>query len=127
MVDPPTVALVGRTVKFAASVGGLQNKNVNWTASAGEIDQTGNFTAPMVAQVVTVTATAVANPNLRASAQVSVKGIPDGCTATDPQLLGFANAFGGPAQGAAAQYDLNGDGRVDDADLAILFRGMGWM
>jgi hypothetical protein len=104
-------------------VGGLDNKTVKWTVDGGgTIDASGKFKAPDSAQAVTVTATSAADPALGASAGVSVMAAPDGGDSKNPQLLGFGNAYGGSAR----LYDLNGDGRVDEDDLTILFRGMGW-
>jgi C1A family cysteine protease len=59
---------------------------------------------------------------LKAIVQVSVAEAPDGCSPTDPQLLGFGAAHGDQDP----RYDLNGDGKVDDVDLQALFRWMVW-
>jgi len=50
----------------------------------------------------------------------------DNNTSKAPQLLGLANAFGSRQQADLNKYDLNNDGKIDDDDLAILFRVMGW-
>jgi hypothetical protein len=126
LLDPPHVLFVNEATTFKARIVGLDSTTVNWTATGGTIDQTGRFSAPE-AGAVTITAASVAAPDLKASVNVSVRTGPDGCTSTHPQLLGIAGAFGRPAQGPDAQYDLNGDRKIDDEDLKILFRGMGWM
>ena len=127
IVGPPKALITGETETFSANVVGLDNKSVTWTASAGTIDAQGRFTAPGVAQTVTITATSVQVPALMAQVQVKISGAGfDGNSKTSPQLLDLANAIGSTAQADLDKYDLNGDGRIDDEDLRILFKGMGW-
>lgn len=51
----------------------------------------------------------------------------DGITPTNPSFLGFANAYGSTLPADLAKYDLNRDGKIDDEDIRILFRAMGWL
>jgi len=50
----------------------------------------------------------------------------DGNTAKAHQLLGLAKAYGSRQQADLIIYDLNNNGYVDDDDLTMLFRVMGW-
>ncbi|MBL0211558.1 MAG: hypothetical protein IPQ13_11720 [Holophagaceae bacterium] len=68
----PASIQAGALHTFTASVAGSLNKEVTWTASAGLMDATGHFTAPPQPQVVTVTATSIADPTKTASLQIPV-------------------------------------------------------
>jgi len=85
----PTAATVasGGTQQFTATVTGLTNTAVTWSATAGSVSSSGLFTAPAVSTIatVTVTATSQADPSKTASATVSVTP---------------ANIFGHAVQGA---------------------------
>ena len=88
----PSAASVagGQTQAFAAVVSGTggPSQAVSWSASAGTVGTTGLFTAPAATagvQVVTVTATSVADPTKAASANVTVPAI----TATSALSIGF--------------------------------------
>ena len=89
----PTATTVtsGGTQQFAATVTGLTNTAVTWTATAGSISSSGLFTAPSVSTntSVTVTATSQADTSQAASAIVTV-------TPSAP-----LNTFGYAVQGAA--------------------------
>jgi hypothetical protein len=65
-----------RTVQpFTDTASGTTNTAVNWTASAGTIDQSGNYTAPasmLSGGTATVTATSVSAPSASASVIVTV-------------------------------------------------------
>jgi len=68
------------TATFTASVTCLDNTSVTWTATCGTISGTGNtitYTAPAAAGTCTVAATSVAQPNLSASAIVTVTAPPE--------------------------------------------------
>lgn len=78
-VNPASTSIVaGKTVQFAATVGGTGNTAVTWTASAGSISASGLYTAPSVTQAATATvkATSAANTAASATATVSVQPPP---------------------------------------------------
>ncbi len=117
----------GDAADFTATVNHPTDTRVIWAASAGSIDASGRFTAPNAPGLVRITATSVADPTQSATATVTVRGTDfDGNTASNPQLLGLANAVGSTAPADLAKYDFNGDSRIDDADLEKLFTKMGW-
>lgn len=117
----------GDAATFTAKVTHAADDRVTWTASAGLVDALGHFTAPATPGTVTVTATSVADPTQKATARVTVRGTNfDGNSATNPKLLGLAHAMGSTDPADLAKYDFNGDGQIDDADLAQLFQKMGW-
>jgi len=86
----PTAATVasGGTQQFTATVTGLTNTAVTWTATAGSVSSSGLFTAPTVTAntTVTVTATSQADTSKTASAAVTITP---------------ANIFGYATQGAS--------------------------
>lgn len=65
----------GETLQLEATVTGTTITGVTWAASAGIISETGLFTAPQTAQVVTVTATSIAAPAKQATATITVTGV----------------------------------------------------
>lgn len=72
-LTPDTAVLApSATQAFAALVHGTPNTAVTWSASAGTIDANGLFTAPAGYGPVTVTATSLADPNVRAQATVTI-------------------------------------------------------
>lgn len=117
----------GEIVALSASVSNLVDQRVAWSASAGTIDATGRYTAPGTPGLVTITASSVADPSCSATATITIRGTDfDGNTAARPRLLSFAHAMGSTEPADLAKYDFNGDGRIDDADLAKLFQRMEW-
>ncbi|MBL0314043.1 MAG: PKD domain-containing protein [Holophagaceae bacterium] len=118
----------GETVVMTATVANATTTTaVTWSTSAGTIDPTGRFTAPGTPGAVTVTATSVEDTTKNASVTITVRSADfDGNSATYPKLLALANAIGSTAAADLAKYDFNGDGVIDDADLAKLFQKMGW-
>ena len=71
-ISPQTAAIgTGQSTQFTATV---SRGTVTWTASAGTIDSTGNYTAPSATQsmTVTVTATSMQDSTKSASATVNV-------------------------------------------------------
>jgi hypothetical protein len=60
--------------------GGIQDPVLIWEASAGEIDANGVFTPPDEAQLVTITVSLAANPNLKDQIELPVGGC--SCSAT---------------------------------------------
>lgn len=86
-VTPTTVTLAsGGTQPFTATVLNAANLAVNWSLSPqlGSISTAGLYQAPAVAAatVVTVTATSVADPTKRATAQVTIQPPPAPSTTT---------------------------------------------
>jgi len=74
-ITPPTLTLsAGTTHQFAAQVSNTSNSQVTWSASAGDISNTGLFTAPNVSMstAVQLTATSSADPSKHAVASISV-------------------------------------------------------
>jgi hypothetical protein len=129
IVDPPSTMLTGETVTFRANVIGIANKAVAWSvAGGGNINSsTGAYTAPNTAASAIITATSVGSPLITASVAVKIMSTAfDGNSKTNPQLLDLANAFGSTSPADLAKYDLNGDGKIDDEDIRILFKAMGW-
>ena len=71
-ISPQTAAIgTGQSTQFTATV---SRGTVTWTASAGTIDSTGNYTAPSATQsmTATVTATSMQDSTKSASATVNV-------------------------------------------------------
>jgi len=61
------------TEQFTAAVTGFDDLQVSWAATPGSVDASGLYTSPMTAQAnATVTATSKADPNLSATAQVTL-------------------------------------------------------
>ena len=72
IISPPQAAIgTGQTLQFTASA---TTGSVSWTASAGTIDSTGDYTAPSgtPSMTVTVTATSMKDSTKSASATVNV-------------------------------------------------------
>lgn len=70
----PECLEAGAELQFEAEVDGLDDETVTWTASAGEIDETGFFTAPAESPAggeVTITATSAIEPDVKD--QVTIK------------------------------------------------------
>jgi hypothetical protein len=117
----------GDVFVFSSKVTNATDGRVAWSSSAGTIDASGRFTAPGTPGQVIITATSLEAPSQKATAVVTVRGTDfDGNAASNPKLLGLAHAMGSLAPEDLAKYDFNGDGRIDDADLAKLFQKMGW-
>src|SRR5262249_20767696 len=70
----PAAALVqpGVSRQFTATVTGLADTAVTWTATGGSITQAGLFTAGQATGVFSVTATSVADPDSVGVAQVTI-------------------------------------------------------
>ncbi len=68
----PVALRPGETLYLRASVSGVANRAVTWSASAGSIDANGVFTAPATAGVVSITATSAADPTKSCVRLVSV-------------------------------------------------------
>ncbi|MGA2019813.1 MAG: hypothetical protein ABSH02_04425 [Candidatus Sulfotelmatobacter sp.] len=73
LLSPMTAALVGNaTQQFTATMPGVTNPAITWSATGGTISASGFYTAPSQAGSYTVTATSTVDPALTASAAVSV-------------------------------------------------------
>ena len=76
-ITPSEAALgAGQTIPFAAATS--DGSSVTWSASAGTIDATGNYTAPSGAQSVTVTVTATSKKDKTKSANATVNVVAPG-------------------------------------------------
>jgi hypothetical protein len=64
----------GGTQQFTATVTGTANTAVTWSATAGSVDSSGFYTAPVVQKITnaTVTATSQADPTKSATSTVTV-------------------------------------------------------
>jgi hypothetical protein len=119
----PAAALVplGTSQHFYATVTNTANNGVTWTASAGTIDQSGNYVGPASLPsggTATVTATLSGTPMLSASAIVSVSSQPVTLTispAATTVKAGFSTAYTVTVSGTSNQIvtwtvnDLPGD------------------
>ncbi|MDR1840701.1 MAG: lectin like domain-containing protein, partial [Holophagales bacterium] len=130
IISAPAALFPGDTATFLASVTDLSSTDVTWTASAGYIDQQGRYTAPAEPQDIAITVVSVMEPLLSASADVRINnpGMTefDGNKPTAPQFLGLSGAFGSRLREYLNKYDLNNDGVVDEGDLTMLYKVMGW-
>ena len=80
-VSPETATIEpGGNRTFTATVTGLSNTAVTWTAEAGTITAGGVYTAPDTEGTYTVTATSQANPSIKGTATVTVATDPVGVT-----------------------------------------------
>ena len=76
-ITPSEAALgAGQTIPFAAATS--DGSSVTWSASAGTIDATGNYTAPSGTQSVTVTVTATSKKEKTSSAKATVNVVAPG-------------------------------------------------
>ena len=84
-ITPSEAALgMGQTILFAAATS--DGSSLTWSASAGTIDATGNYTAPSGTQSMTVTVTATSKKNTTKSASATVNVVAPG------QVAATANA-----------------------------------
>jgi len=136
----PKALFVNETAILQASAVGLADSTVTWSALHGSLTQAADNsttykapgTAPQGDGRDTVTATSAQTPALSRQSRILIRPIDfakfgsDNNAKASPQLLDLANAFGSTAQTDLDKYDINGDGIIDDEDLAMLFRAMGW-
>ncbi len=77
-VSPASAMLnLGSEQLFTATVTGATNTAVTWGATGGTIDNTGRYTAGSAAGSYTVTATSVADPTSKSTANVTATANPD--------------------------------------------------
>lgn len=75
-IDPPSITMnQGYSQTFLATITGSENQDVAWSATSGTIDAFGNYTAPMVAGVQTITAASLEDPAVSMTAKVTVRPI----------------------------------------------------
>jgi uncharacterized protein (DUF4415 family) len=130
----PKAMFVGETTACQAYTVAIENPSIAWEASIGAINAQGVYTAPASVsgkyQMATITAKSAQNPAITQQVQIRINSDAmaafDGNGPKGPQLLNFANAYGSRGQADLELYDLNGDGIVDDLDIEILFKRMGW-
>ena len=114
----PNSALVpiGTGQPFHVSVANATNDTVTWMASAGTIDQSGNYIAPTAVpagSVAMVTATLVSNPAVSASAAVTISTQPVTLTVSPVSATvdaGFSTTFTATVSGTtntAVQWSLS--------------------
>jgi hypothetical protein len=124
----PDNLLEGVTFSFTASVTGTAAATVTWSvaegAAGGAISASGQYTAPPASGVYHITATSTADPTASATVAVPVHPAnlaPGGGRPTVLDLAYFMGAMGSKA--GDSNYnplaDLNGDGVIDDNDLAL--------
>ncbi|MDR2561388.1 MAG: lectin like domain-containing protein [Holophagales bacterium] len=137
----PKALFVNGTAQLQAVADGLDNTAVKWDVPSGQgtITQAGAYTAPATVPSgdgrATITATSDQAPDLNRQAWILIRPLDfanfgsDNNTKTNPQLLGLAHAFGSKSGDPEydQKYDINGDGFIDDDDLAMLFKIMGWL
>jgi hypothetical protein len=108
-VTPSTAELHSyHPVQFSATVNNAVNQSVTWTSTAGTINSSGLFSAPLVYvnTVVTVNATSVAFPSKSGTASVTVtpKTLSILTTAIPPITAGTPYSFGLTAAGGFPPY-----------------------
>jgi hypothetical protein len=72
-VDKPCIE-PGETVQFTASFDGNEGVAVTWSASVGDIDENGLYTAPDEPASIVVTATLASNPDIQATRGLQIGG-----------------------------------------------------
>jgi len=136
----PKALFINDSAPLQASIVGLANNGVSWFASHGHFSATTSTSATYVAPStvpqgdgkVTIRATSAQAASVSHQAQILIRPLDfakfdsDNNTKANPQLLDLANAFGSTEQADLDKYDINGDGIIDDEDLAMLFKVMGW-
>jgi hypothetical protein len=136
----PKALFANDSAPLQASVVGLANTGVTWFASHGSISQAAGVSATYIAPSNapppdgrdTITAASVEMPAMSGQAKILIRPLDfakfdsDNNTKLNPQLLDLANAFGSTSKADLDKYDFNGDGVIDDEDLAMLFKAMGW-
>src|SRR5208283_3896549 len=96
-VSPQAVAIgTGQTVQFTAMTS--DSSGVTWSATAGTVDASGNYTAPSGSQsmTVTVTATSMKDHTKSASAKVNVVAPGQVATTANSQVASYAIALAAP-------------------------------
>jgi hypothetical protein len=131
ITNAPAALFTGESWTFQATLSGIGGEIIWSAAGGGNIGPaTGEYSAPNGAAVAAITAESALEPSIKASASVRITPAAmanfDGNEPLSPSLLGLANAYGSIAPADLAKYDLNGDGKIDDEDIVMLFRLMAW-
>ncbi len=119
--------LTGTSAAFSATVSGASNGSVNWSASGGSLLPSGNsasFSADTPG-TYTLRAASSADPTKIATISVNVHNADysnPGHGVTGMDSLYLIGKFGSHD----LAFDLNGDGNVDDSDLALLLNLLRW-
>ena len=128
----PVTLLTGGQATFTAVVTGTANTAVTWSLSgggalSGSTATTTTYTAPATGGTATVTATSQASPSRSDSATITVKTRDqNGDGLTDVlDLASFARAYGATSSSSNwnAACDLDGNGTIDDNDIALFLTG----
>ena len=137
-INIPKALFVNDTAQLQANAAGLTNPAVTWSVPSGQgtITQAGLYKAPSTTPAndgkAAITAASLQVPAINDQAWILIRPMDfaqfggDNNTKTSPQLLDLANAFGSKVKTDLDKYDINGDGKIDDEDLAMLFKAMGW-
>ena len=122
-IDPTQVTLLtAGTQQFTATVTGISDTRVSWSASCGTVTQAGFYTAPEATGTCTVTAASVASPSTQAAAVVDVgdRGLP--LTAT----VSLTHSGGCEIEGAAPHIAVGGsvtwENNDDDPEKTVEIR-----
>ena len=95
-ISPQAAAVApGQTIQFAVSVTN-DTAGLNWSASTGEIDSEGRYTAPLQAQSTTASVTAASKMNPGMSAQATIHVVAPGqvSASANPQVALYSIAPG---------------------------------
>jgi hypothetical protein len=134
----PKALFVGDAAQLRASADSRVAGDIEWSASHGHFSSAAGpsttYTAPSSVPPgdgrATVAAAVPYMPSVGGEARVLIRSLAwtefDGNSSTDPQLLGLAAAFGSTARADLDKYDVNGDGAIDNEDLSMLFKALGW-
>jgi len=138
----PKAIFVNDSAPLEANVVGLANRAVIWFALYGSITPSAGSTAtykapstvPAGDEKDTVTAASEQMPHISGQAKILIRSMDftkfgsDNNAKASPQLLDLANAYGSKKgeSGYDAKYDINDDGVIDDEDLEMLFKVLGW-
>ncbi|HVN21203.1 MAG TPA: putative Ig domain-containing protein [Dongiaceae bacterium] len=115
-VSPTSATVASRgTLQFTATLTGISNTSITWTASSGTISSSGLYTAPIVSAntTATVTATSVADASKQASATLTIT--PAGSANLSVTTTNLATA----TQGTAYNQSLTATGGTPPYTYAI--------
>lgn len=97
-ISPQAAAVApGQTIQFAVSVSN-DTAGLTWSASTGEIDSEGKYTAPLNVQSTTATVTVASRTDPAKSAQATIHVVAPGqvSTSANPQVALYSIAPGAP-------------------------------
>ncbi len=135
LASPANATVIsGKTKQYVATVSNSPNTAVTWSATAGSIDASGLFTAPVVASAtqIRVTATSRADSSKGATVSLTVQSAPSVATlAVSPSSLKFAAQIDGSSPApASVSITSDGDGMLSftgnsDQPWLVLSTGSG--